>query len=63
MALRTELAAAYADFYAVSDQLDEGVAVSADAANKACRRLESAAAKMHAYLDKHKNRIDDPYTN
>ena len=63
MALRTELAAAYADFYAVSDQLDEGVSVSADAANKACSRLESAAAKMHAYLDKHKNRIDDPYAN
>ncbi len=63
MALRTELAAAYADFYAISDQVDEGIAVNADAVNKMCSRLESAAAKMHTYLDKYKDRIDDPYAN
>ena len=63
MALRTELAAAYADFFAISDKVDEGVSVKTDAVYKMSQRLRAAAEKMHAYLDKRKARIDNPYVD
>ena len=63
MALRTELAAAYADFFAISDKVDEGVSVKVETVNKMSKRLRTAAEKMHAYLDKHKAQIDNPYVN
>ena len=63
MALRTELAAAYADFFAISDKVDEGVSVKAETVNKMSKRLRTVAEKMHAYLDKHNAQIDNPSVN
>lgn len=63
--LRSRLAAVFADFYRLSDAVDEGKGSAAAARElpQLRKRLDSTVSAVRQWLDRHpgRNKIDDPY--